>query len=342
MTINLRTAFFVFLTILAVWFLYIERAILSPFVLGVIFAYILTPVINFFYRYIKLPRTISIIIIYFIIAGLFVYLGIALTKQTTNESSELKSFISKLPEATESQINSLPYWIKPMAQDMLSFLERPASISSASVFNFFPQAVTRIISLFIFFFSGFYFLKDGGTIFGKLLNLAPKSYRDDAESLLSKINSVLKSYLRGQVFMIVLVSAVLYIALSIVGVKFALILAIFSGFAEIIPIIGPIFAGAVGGLITLSSTNLAFGLSNLQGALVVVLIYFIFRQIQDYFIAPNIMGRIVRLHPLIVLFAVLAGQHIWGILGVILAVPIAGVIRILLQFSLEKINGSRK
>jgi len=342
MTISLRTAFFILLAVFACWFLYLERAILTPFILGIIFAYIFNPVINFFYRYVRLPKTFSIIIIYLAIVSAIVFLGVVLTRQVTNESSEFKSFINKLPEATETQIDNLPSWIKPVAQDTLSFLEKPKSISSASVFNFFPQAITRILGFFIFLFSGFYFLRDGRAMFNKLLNLAPNSYKGDLEVLSSKINNILRSYLRGQVFMVFLVSLVLYIALSIVGVKFALILAIFSGFAEIVPIIGPIFAGAVGALIALTSDNLAFGLNNLQGAIVVIIIYFIVRQIQDYFVAPGVMGRIVKLHPLIVLFAVLAGQHIWGILGVILAVPIAGVVKILLEFSIEKVNLSKK
>lgn len=342
MTIRLRTAFFVFLAFFAIWFLYIERAVFTPFILGIIFAYIFNPVINFFYRYIKLPRTLSIIIIYLAIVGLLVYLGVALTRQITNESSEFKSFINKLPETTEMQADNLPSWIKPAAYDVISFLEKPKSISSTSVFSFFPQAVTRIIGFFIFLFSGFYFLKDGRSMFNKLLSLAPKAYRSDLDSLSLRVNNVLRGYLRGQVFMVFLISFILYIALAIVGVKFALILAIFSGFTEIVPIIGPIFAGVVGALMALASDNLAFGLNNLQAAVVVMLIYFIVRQIQDYFIAPGIMGRIVKLHPLVILFSVLAGQHIWGIMGIILAVPIAGVVRILLEFSIEKINKSKK
>lgn len=341
MTISLRTAFFVFLAIFAVWILYIEMAILTPFILGIVFAYIFNPVINFFYRYIKLPRTFSIVIVYLAVVSLLIFLGVVLTKQVTNESSELKSFINKLPENTENQIDSLPSWIKPVASDMFSFIENPKPIS-VSVFNFFPKAITSIIGFFIFLFSGFYFLKDGRNMFNKLLSLAPNNYKNDLESLFVRINSILRGYLRGQVLMVFLVSLVLYIALSILGVKFALILAIFSGFTEIVPIIGPIFAGTVGALVTLTSNNLSFGLSNLQGALVVILVYFTVRQIQDYFIAPGIMGRIVKLHPLIILFAVLAGQHLWGILGVILAVPVAGVVRILLEFSIEKINKSKK
>ncbi len=342
MTIRLRTAFFIFLAVFAAWFLYIERAILTPFILGIIFAYIFNPVINFFYRYIKLPRTLSIVIIYLTIVSLFIFLGVTLTRQVTNESSEFKSFINKLPETTEMQVDNLPSWIKPVAQDTLSFLEKPKSISSTSVFNFFPQAITSIIGFFIFLFSGFYFLRDGKNMFNKLLSLAPGTYRGDLDYLSLRINNVLRGYLRGQVFMVFLVSVVLYIALSIVGVKFALILAIFSGLVEIVPIIGPIFAGAVGALIALTSSNLSFGLNSLQGAVVVIVVYFVVRQIQDYFVAPGVMGRIVKLHPLVILFSVLAGQHIWGIMGVILAVPIAGVIRILLEFSMEKINKSKK
>lgn len=341
MAISLKTAFFIFLAIFACWFLYLERAILTPFVLGIVFAYIFNPVINFSYRYIKLPRTFSIVIVYLAIVSLLIFFGVVLTKQVTNESSELKSFINKLPETTENQIDSLPSWVKPAASDMFSFIENPKPIS-VSIFNFLPKAITRIIGFFIFLFAGFYFLKDGRTMFNKFLDLAPNNYKEDLKILSVKINNILGGYLRGQVFMVFLVSLILYIALSIVGVKFALILAIFSGFTEIIPIIGPIFAGAVGALIALTSDNLAFGLNNLQAAIVVILIYFIVRQIQDYFIAPGIMGRIVKLHPLLILFAVLAGQHIWGILGVILAVPIAGVVRILLEFSLEKINKSKK
>jgi predicted PurR-regulated permease PerM len=342
MTINLRATFFVFLTILVAFLLYIERAILTPFVLAVIFAYILNPVINFFYRYIKLPRSLSIIIIYSLVVFLLVSLGVSLTKQITNESSELKSFINGIPEASENQINNLPSWIKPVAQETFAFIEKPRVISSNSVFTFFPRALTTVIGFFIFLFAGFFFLKDGESTIKVFLNNVPSKYKSDINLLSSRIGNVLGGYLRGQVFMVLLVSFVLYLALSIVGVKFALILAIFSGFVEIVPIIGPIFAGAITVLITFSSGNLSFGLIPLQGAIIVAIIYFIVRQIQDYFVAPAVMGRIVRLHPLIILFSVLAGQHIWGTLGVILAVPVAGVIRILLKFSLEKISKSEK
>ena len=141
--------------------------------------------------------------------------------------------------------------------------------------------------------------------------------------------------------MVFLVSLILFIALSIIGVRFALILAIFSGFAEIIPLIGPIVATTVAGFAMFLTGNNNFFLSPLQATLAVILVYVSIRQFQDYFITPHIMGRITKLHPLIILFSVLSGDHLFGILGVILAVPIAATLRILLEYSLDKINDQK-
>ena len=161
----------------------------------------------------------------------------------------------------------------------------------------------------------------------------------EVEILLRKINTVLGGYLRGQIFLIFLVSLVLFIALSILGIRFALIIAIFSGIAEIVPWIGPIVAATVAVIsVLLGGGSANFSLSPIQASIAVVVIYFVVRQVQDYFIVPHVMGRITKLHTLIVLFAVLAGEHTAGILGLLLAVPLAAVLKILLEFSVDTIN----
>jgi predicted PurR-regulated permease PerM len=137
------------------------------------------------------------------------------------------------------------------------------------------------------------------------------------------------------VFFVVLV---LFICLTILGVKFALILAVFSGFAEIVPIIGPLVAVTVAALIGFLGGTANFGLSPIQLAVAIIIIYTVVRQVQDYFVTPYVMGKITQLHPLIILFAVIAGGHTAGIIGLILAVPIAGVVKIIFEYSLDKIN----
>ena len=342
MTIRLRTAFFIALGIALIWFLYIERAILTPFILAAIFAYLFNPVVNFFSHKIKLPRTLSIIIIYALIITVVIAGSISLTKRIIDESSELTQYAVKLNAEAKHQINVLPYWIRPTVNDALYSFENYKMFSSPTVFSFFPKAFTRILSLIIFLFSAFYFLKEGRMMKDKFLNLIPNEYKFDVEILLRKINVTLGSYLRGQIFLVLLVSATLFIVLSILGVKFALILAVFSGLAEIVPIIGPIVAASVAAIVAFVGGTSNFGLGSLQMAIAVIVVYTVVRQLQDYIVNPYFMGKITKLHPLVILFAVVAGEHTGGILGLILAVPIAGILKILLEFSLDKVNGIRK
>jgi len=342
MTIRLRTAFFVALGALIIWFLYIERAILTPFILAAIFAYLFNPIVNFFSNKIKLPRAVSIIIIYALLIAIVIIGSISLTKRILAESSELTQFATTLSNEASNQIAVLPDWIKPAVNDTLYSLEKTKILSSPSDLSFFPKAFSKILSFIIFLFSAFYFLKEGRMMRDRLLNFMPNEYKFEVEILLRKINTALGSYLRGQIFLVLLVSTILFIALSILGVKFALILAIFSGLAEIVPIIGPIVAASVAGIVSFIGGTSNFSLMPLQTAITVVVIYTIVRQLQDYLVNPYIMGKITKLHPLVILFAVLAGEHIAGILGLILAVPIAGILRILLEFSLDKVNYRKK
>lgn len=341
MTIRLRSAFFIVFGLIVLWFLYLERAILTPFIVASIFAYIFNPLVNFFYHKIKLPRTLSVVIIYLAIVSLVVFLGTLLTGRILEESFSFKGYLVSLTQTTKSQISALPDFLQPAIREAIVSLEK-TRFTPASVFVIFPQAISGIANFFIFFFSGFYFLKEGRSIFDKFLNFVPNDYKIEVEILLRKVNSVLAGYLRGQIILVFLVSLILFIALSILQVKFALILAIFSGIAEIIPIIGPITAGAVAALAVFLTGTSSFGLAPIQVALVIIIVYFVVRQFQDYFITPHVMGKIVKLHPLIIFFAVISGGHIAGILGIILAVPIAATLRILIEFSLDKINERSK
>lgn len=338
MTIRIRALFFIVLGILLIWFIYIEREILTPFILAAIFAYIFNPVIDFFYHRIRLPRTITILILYILMMGITIVFSIFLTRRIFIESLDLNNYVDNFVVSTKKQIGTLPELIQPAVADLLTSIQKTKIFSTESLFALFPKAISRIVSLFIFLFSAFYFLKEGRAIVKRVLGFIPESNRGETELILKKINLVFSGYLRGQLILVFLVSLMLFIVLSIIGVRFALILAIFSGFAEIVPFIGPITAGTVAALVVLLTGQANFGLNPMQAAIVVALAYFFIRHFQDYFITPYVMGRMVKLHPLLVLFSVLAGGHVAGILGFILAVPIAASLKIILEFFIEKIN----
>lgn len=338
MAIRLRTLFFILVSLLLLWFLYIEREILTPFILGALFAYICNPIINFFSEKARFPRTFSIMLIYLFLVGGILFLGVLFTTRIVSESNELGNVYAQLLLATKTQINILPSWLKPALYDWLLSLEKSRFLSPESVFLFFPAAFSRIVSFFIFLVSGFYFLQEGKVFIEKALASVPNAYKIDIEILARRINNVMGGYLRGQLFLVFFVASLLFILLSIIGVRFAFLVAIFSGFAELVPLIGPIVAGAVAALIAFFTGTSNFNLNPLPLAGIVVLIYFLTRQFQDYFITPFIMGRITKVHPFIIFFAVLAGGHIFGLLGFILAIPAAATIKIIFEFLVDKVN----
>ncbi|HSD98690.1 MAG TPA: AI-2E family transporter [Patescibacteria group bacterium] len=347
MTVSPKALFFFLLSALLIWFLYAERAILSPFVLAAVFAYLFNPIISFFSEKLRIPRTIAIFVVYGVIIGLFIFVTLQISHQVFEESSELRIFATHTLQNAKTQLAGLPDWARPTAYQLLTELQKSRFLTfftTPSLFPFVSEAISRIISFFIFLFSGFYFLKDGGSFFKKFIRIVPIRHKENIENLLREINVVLSKYLRGQIFLIALMSIVTYIALSIIGVRFAVSVAIFSGFAEVVPVIGPIIAGAVAVGVVLITGQVHFGFSPLNAAIIIAFIYFALRHLEDYFVIPHIMGKITKLPPFVIFFAVVAGGHIAGILGLILAVPFAAITKLVLEFLFQRLheNGSRK
>lgn len=342
MTIRLRTALFLGISFLVIWFLYIEKAILTPFILGAIFAYIFNPIVNFFYHKIRLPRVLSILLIYLILISTVITLGFIIVTRLFEESSAFINYLENLKEIAFNQVKTLPEFVKPTATEALASFEKIRLSFLTSLFPFFSQAISSIVSFFIFLFSAFYFLKEGKNISDKLIGLVPNDYQKDIKTIVANINLVLNGYLRGQLLIVFISFLLFFMFYSIIGVRFALILAIFSGFMEAIPFVGPLTSGTVGALTVLIGGAPNFSINPIQATLVVIVANFLIRQAQDYLISPHIMGRAVKLHPLIILFAVILGGHLGGVLGLILAIPVASIIRILFKFSIDKMNQSSR
>ena len=336
MTLRLRNVFIFFIGLIILWFLYAERALLTPLILGAIFAYLFNPIVNFFSEKIKLPRSLSVIIIYLLIVSIVVAGATILTRQLISESDDIRSYVTALAASAKQEVKTLPDFIRPTISDFITSLEKSRAVGSVSLLPFFPQALSRIVSFLIFAFSGYYFLKEGSNMFERGLTYIPAHRKVDVEILIRKINSVLGGYLRGQMFLVFLMSIVTFIILSLLGIRFALFIAIFSGFAEIVPVIGPIVAGALATLVVLITGTVNFGLTPFAGAIAVVAAYFVLRHAEDYFVVPQVMGKITKLPPFIIFLAVIAGGHLWGIMGLILAVPIAAIIRLLLEFFFDQ------
>ncbi len=297
--------------------------ILAPFFLAAIFAYLLNPAVNLLHRHFKFPRTLSISLIYIVIIGLIAILALNVGVQLTTESKEFTFEANNLIKQTNSQISVLPNWLRPLALDTFESIRSSLLLPNHRIVSYLPGALNRTISILIFLIATFYLLKDGGYFINSFLGLFDKKKRPEIELIIQKINHVLGNYLRGQLFLILIMSALTYVGLLIIGVRYALIISIFTGFAEIVPFAGPIIAAAVAVIVAFTDQFSRINpTAPLLDVIAVVSMYTVLRQLEDLFIIPQVMGRVTKLHPLVILFSVLVGGQVFGIIGYIIAVPV--------------------
>lgn len=339
MNLRPRLIFYSVVGLIILVFLYIQRDILTPFILAAIFAYIFNPLINLFSKTFKLPRSLSIILVYIILISSVLYIGNLLTRELLQESENIRQLILNYLSYLKSNINSLPPIIRPYVASYTEFPKIQLGTLGLSAFPVFTLALSGIFNFLVFVFSTFFFLKDNEKITNKFLLLVPSEKRVEVTALIKKINNVLSKYLRGQIILVISLAVMLFVGFSLLGIKNALTISILSAIAGIIPIIGTIAAIIVGTFVIVLSGGISvMQIGVLETILIVLGIYYGSQLIQDYLLSPFILGKAVKLHPLVILFAALAGGNIAGILGLILAVPIAATIKILLEFALDTIN----
>ena len=200
------------------------------------------------------------------------------------------------------------------------------------------QALGRFaLELLVFLIAVFFVLRDAPRLFAAVEGLVPRQQRAEVLHIGGQIGYLIRRYIRGQLILVVLMATVTGIGLSILEVPYSVLLGSLTGVLELIPIVGPITAGALACLVALGHSS-PFGWTQLWYVGAVAIMYTVMRQVEDYVVVPLVIGRIVRLHPAVVIFSVLAGGALFGLLGVILAVPVAATLRLLLIYVMAKLR----
>jgi predicted PurR-regulated permease PerM len=203
-----------------------------------------------------------------------------------------------------------------------------------SLNNFLPETTTgllekigdffsNIVSIFVILVITFYMLVEENATKKILRSVIPNQYLPYAYDMFNRIEKQLGLWLRGQIILCFLVFLLVYIGLTVLGIKYALILAIIAGLFEFIPYLGPIFAGGVAVLIT-------FLHSPLQ-AFWVLILYICIQILENNVLVPNIMRRAVGLNPVISIISLLIGSKLGGFIGAIIAIPLATALYVFFQ-----------
>lgn len=319
------------------------RHILPVFIWAAIFAYLFNPVVTFCTERIKTPRALWIIVLY-IVLGILIFIALrSLIPLISNEITDLVSGSLDDPTTFLGRVASqknLPLFgvsINWRNQVML-FSEWIKNQVPQQAIPIFFGTLSRIILLLVFFVVTFYFLLESDSYVDRVKRIIPDPYRKEIFALLEKINFTLGSYIRAQVVLMLIMSVVSFVVLFLLRVKFALMLSLMTGVLEVIPIAGPIIATVVATMVALFQVGTPYGMSNVTLAAMVLVAYFALRQLEDYFVIPNVVSRFVKVHPVTAILALMAGGTIGGILGLFLAIPTAAILKVFFEYIYQKLT----
>jgi len=332
------------LLILAIVFFYRVREVAMPFLWAVLTAYVFHPLVRWLKERTRVPKVIWIILLYLIAGGIIALIVAALIPVLTQQYEDLvrdlpgiiESIQNFIRENSRLDLYGFSINLETISEELVSLLSGLARDLPRQALSGVAFVFGTVFNIIIYLVATFYLLLVGDRWAQTVLSWLPPPAQAELLPLLKRIHTTVTLYLRAQLARIAFVSIVLYIGLSILQVRFALVLALLGGVLDIVPIIGPNISAAVTILVTLSQQP-PFGWSHVVLAIVIVVLYIAMNQLEENIILPPLIGYLVGLPPLIVLFAVLAGEHIGGILGLLLAVPIAATIKMVLRYLYAKL-----
>lgn len=334
-TINISTSTIlrIVIILLCLVLIYVLRNVIVLFIFALIIASAVAPAVGLLEK-IKIPRVLGTLIIYIVVIGLAALL-IALVFPTIASNakdlaSSLPDYIQSLSEKFKSFQNASSKYamIINRLQDYLSIIGDALKNISSNVISSAVGFFGGVFSFFLVIVMSFYISVQKKGVQRVLTAIMPINYRDYILNLWERAQKKLGRWLQGQLFLAVLVGVLVYVSLSLLNVKYALLLGITSGILELFPYIGPVLAGIPG-------VVLGFLQAPILGIWVLIT-YLVIQQIESYIIAPLVMGKVVSLNPIVVILALLIGEKLGGILGMVLAVPLAAVFGELLRDMIKK------
>ena len=311
------------------------NTIMIPFLLGGFLYYLTNPLVQFLEKKFKLNRIIGILLtlcglVWLIVIGVVYLLPILINQLSSliNSSQDIYSRIqdlviqlSKYPAFQNLDVQKTIQQLNLSYVDILQNILNGVTNSVGSVLSALVSTVLIIIMTPVFLI---YFLLDGHKLLPMLERTILKHDRLNISGLIKNLNATISRYISGVSIDAVIIGCLAYIGYSIIGLKYALVFAIFSGLANLIPYVGPSI-----GLIPMIISNL---FTDPQKMLIAVIYMLIIQQIDGNVLYPRIVGGVMKVHPITILVLLLLSSNIYGVIGMIVAVPTYSILKEIVKF----------
>ncbi len=333
-----RLVVFLALAALFLWVCYELRQILIPLALAFIVAYIFHPLIDWLEAR-RVSRTVSIALLIVLIVGAIAGLLLIVVPRMVRQTADMvQTFQQNLPMVQEKAQellgrfadSSLAERLHANLDNLIDAIKRnvPQILTSAEavvsgIISRTVGFVGFIVNFLLFTVVCVYLLKDFNRILAHAEDLVPPARKEPILDLVGKIDANLKSFFRGQLLVCTILTVVYLVGLTIVGVPFALPIAIVGGYGQIVPYLGTALAILPAALVALVEY------ADFWHPVGAVAVFVIGQVLEGTIITPKIMGEKVGLHPVVVILAILAFSQLMGFLGLLLAVPLAAVLKVM-------------
>jgi predicted PurR-regulated permease PerM len=310
-----------------------------PLILAGAIVFILNPVVTFL-QHRHVPRAMGTAISYLGVVGIVVLGGFLVAPLAQDQADQLSEEWPSIREDLKERVDDwsqrseeedwpvrIPEWDE-LGESLTGNENSTEQETLVEWFDRVRELGLRVFHVAIIFILApiiaFYLLVDLPHIGRVFESLIPERSKVEVHLVLDRLSRAIGGYFRGQLLVALIVGVMVSIGLAILGLPFWLLVGMIAGIFNMIPLIGP-YIGAVPGIIIALTVGDGFG-----QALWVAVIMIIAQQIDNHFITPNVMQRVVKLHPAVVMLALLAGGTIAGFMGLLLAVPTAAVLKIVL------------
>ncbi|MCM3784865.1 AI-2E family transporter [Neobacillus mesonae] len=309
------------------------KTIILPIILTGVVYYLLNPIVDILERR-KVKRVYSILILYLLIAAIITIVVLAVIPVVRQQITDL---VKNFPVYYQNVVYQFEQFIgtgyMTQIQNTLNFnfddimgnlSERLSSIVNSTVTGiggFLGVLTETILAIVTVPFILFYLLKDGKKLPGYLLSFMPTKMREGTSRVLSESNHQISSYIRGQIIVSFCIGVLLYIGYIIIGLDYALILAVIAACTAIVPYLGPAIA--------ITPALIVAAVTSPIMLLKMIAVWTIVQLVEGKFISPQIMGKSLKVHPITIIFVILTAGNLFGVVGILLAVPGYAVLKVL-------------
>lgn len=334
------------LAIIAGVLIYLLAPVLTPFVTAAILAYLGDPLVDRLEKY-KLPRTLAVAIV-FIVLTLIAILGLLILVPMIER--QIMTLVQKFPVYVENFQTRVVPWlqerfgiamhldIETLRKSLQSHWQQAGGIAT-SVLSYVTQSTAVLIgwlaNLVLIPVVTFYLLRDWDVLVARVHELLPRKREAVVVSLARSSDEVLGAFLRGQLLVMLGLAIIYSVGLWLVGLDLALLIGLISGLVSFVPYLGFIVGILLAGIVAFMQFH------DLIHLLFVVLVFGVGQLVEGMLLTPLLVGDRIGLHPVAVIFAVLAGGQLFGFIGVLLALPVAAVIAVLLRYLHEQYKDSK-